>query len=433
MILEAIEILENNLSLTFEQLQSKVTNGDYNDLLTNYNLLIMTADGLVLINKNDKICKVIAPTDLENYLTPSSLVPQSYKDIQKIVRAGLGSKVFNIGDQIIVSKGNTELVWDIIGIDHDIPVDNNYSHSLTLQLHDCFASAVMFDNSEATWYIDADTYPNGLVAGTYYFTLPSGYDTAYGGGSTFNFTLTKNVPIGGQVWFRWPSNTQASTCSIYTYASVGTSTVLETVTVVEGESGIAMPAISTTAVTNNTNCIHRSRYGSNNWSQSSIRQWLNTDKDANTWWEPQTVFDRPGTVNVDGFLKNIDSEFLAVLGEVTKTTQKSIFDGYGLNTSNEKIFLLSRPEVYGGIEYSTDGADGTVYPYYNTEYSDLSSAAMTADTNRIKNRNGSPYYWWLRTPYAGSGNNPRLVYPSGSVSILNAYSPYGAAPACVIV
>lgn len=68
MILETIEILDSNLTLTLEQLQATVTNGDYDDLLANYNLLIMISNGLVLINKNDKICKVIAPTDLNNYV-----------------------------------------------------------------------------------------------------------------------------------------------------------------------------------------------------------------------------------------------------------------------------------------------------------------------------------------------------------------------------
>lgn len=68
MILEFIEILDSNLTLTLEQLQTKVTNGDYDDLLNNYNLLIMISNGLVLINKDDKICKVIAPIDLENYV-----------------------------------------------------------------------------------------------------------------------------------------------------------------------------------------------------------------------------------------------------------------------------------------------------------------------------------------------------------------------------
>lgn len=68
MILETIEILDSNLTLTLEQLQTKVANGDYDDLLNNYNLLMIISGGLVLINKDDKSCKIIAPIDLENYV-----------------------------------------------------------------------------------------------------------------------------------------------------------------------------------------------------------------------------------------------------------------------------------------------------------------------------------------------------------------------------
>ena len=68
MILETIEILDSNLTLTLEQLQTKVANGDYDDLLNNYNLLMIISGGLVLINKDDRSCKIIAPIDLENYV-----------------------------------------------------------------------------------------------------------------------------------------------------------------------------------------------------------------------------------------------------------------------------------------------------------------------------------------------------------------------------
>lgn len=68
MILETIEILDSNLEMTMEQLETKVTNGDYDDLLSKYNLLIIISDGLVLVNRSDKSCKVIAPIDLENYV-----------------------------------------------------------------------------------------------------------------------------------------------------------------------------------------------------------------------------------------------------------------------------------------------------------------------------------------------------------------------------
>ena len=336
------------------------------------------------------------------------------------------------GDHVIVTETTTQLAFDVIGIDHDTPADPKYTHSMTLQMHNLWTSAMVFDASEATWYIDEETYPNGLAAGTYYFTLPAGYDTGNGGGGTYNFTLTNAVPVGGQIRFGWGSGTQASTCKITTHSAVGAAS-LETVNVVEGEAGTAMPSLHATFVTSNTNCVHRMRYGSNNWAESSLRQWLNTDKAANTWWEPKSVFDRPANAGSDGFLKGFDPAFLAVVGEVTKKTQLSISDNYGMDTSTERFFLLSRPEIYAGTERSTDGADGTVYPYYGAGYSDLTAPGAGADSNRIKYRNGSATYWWLRTPNAGYGYTVRIVGPTGYLSDLNADGSYGVAPACVIV
>ena len=336
------------------------------------------------------------------------------------------------GDHVIVTETSTQLAFDVIGIDHDTPADHKYTHSMTLQMHNLWTSAMVFDASEATWYIDEATYPDGLAAGTYYFTLPAGYDTGNGGGGTYNFTLTNAVPVGGQIRFGWGSNTQASTCKITTYSAVGAAS-LETVSVVEGESGTAMPSLHATSVTSNTNCVHRMRYGSNNWAESSLRQWLNTDAAANTWWEPKSVFDRPANAGSDGFLKGFDPAFLAVVGEVTKKTQLSISDNYGMDTSTERFFLLSRPEIYAGTERSTDGADGTVYPYYGAGYSDLTAPGTGADSNRIKYRNGSATYWWLRTPSAGYGGHVRYVSPTGYLHNSYAYYSNGVAPACVIV
>lgn len=337
------------------------------------------------------------------------------------------------GDHVVVTVTATQLAFDVIGIDHDTPADPNYTHSMTLQMHDLWSSAMQYDAPEAMYYIDETTFPNGLVAGTYCFTLPS-YDTSYGGGSTFNFTLANDVPVGGQIRFGWGHQVQASTCKISTYASVGASTAIETVSVVEGEAGTALPSLHATSVTENANCAHRIKYGSNNWATSALRQWLNTDKAGNEWWEAKTVFDRPSSnVATAGFLKGFDPAFLNVVGEVTKTTQESISEEYGLDASTERFFLLSRPEVYAGTERSADGADGTVYEYYGAGYSDLASPGTGADTNRIKYRSGSATYWWLRTPVASYGNGVRCVYPAGSLRSNSAYTSLGVAPACVII
>lgn len=337
------------------------------------------------------------------------------------------------GDHVIITETTTQYTFDVIGIDHDTPADPSRKHSMTLQMHDLWPTAMVYDSPEATWYIDEETYPTGLVAGTYHFTLPAGYDNAYGGGSTLNFTLANDVPVGGQVRFAWGYQVQANTCKISTYASVGAATAIETVTVAEGEAGVAMPTLHATTVTENTNCVHRIRYGSNNWAESGMRQWLNTDAAANTWWEPKTVFDRPTSASSAGFLKGLDPAFLNVIGEVTKTTQQSISDGYGLDVSTERFFLLSRPEIYAGTERSADGADGKVYAYYGAGYSDLASPGTGADSNRIKYRSGSATYWWLRTPHSTNGLSVRNVYPTGTLNDYTALNSLGVAPACVIV
>ncbi len=62
----------------------------------------------------------------------------SWAGVQRMVREGKAKKVFSIGDQLQCEHGDYGvLTWDIIGIDHDEPSDLNFTHSITLQLHDC--------------------------------------------------------------------------------------------------------------------------------------------------------------------------------------------------------------------------------------------------------------------------------------------------------
>lgn len=348
----------------------------------------------------------------------------SWSVVQQIVRLGLASKVFAIGDQFVSTKGDAQLIWDIIGFDHDVPADSQFKHSMTIQLHDCYTSA-QFDATEALYYAS-----EGLSAGTYCFTLLSGYDTTYGGGKTYQFTLTKDVPAGGQIMFPWSYNKQASTVQISTYESATSSTVIESVSVTEGSGGTNLGTAD--GETENMNHSHRIRYGSNRWLHSSIRQWLNSDKAASAWWKPQNVFDRPpSNLTTAGFLTNMDSEFLAVIGEVNKRTAlNTVTDGGGYEDSKELMFLLSRSELYGGLENSVN--EGEPYPYY-ANYSDLSAPGTAVDSNRIKYRNGSAQYWWQRSCHSGYANSVRYGNSTGHISNYLADYSYGVAPACNII
>lgn len=321
-------------------------------------------------------------------------------------------------DHIIVVETTTKIVWDVIGIDHDTPSDKKFTHSLTLQMHDCI-TALQFDAPEALFYAEEE-----LPAGTYNFTLLAGYDPTYGGGKTYQFTLTKAVPAGGQITFVWGYQVQASTVKIRTYENKTTTTALEEVAVSEGAGGTALESIRA------CNHTHRIRYGSNNWAESAIRQWLNSSAEKGAVWTPKTDYDRPPSwaASEIGFLRGLDPALLAVLGNVKKQTAlNTLTDGGGYVESDERVFLLSNYEMYSGKR-----AEEPPYPFWEVN-NKTNGADYTDDASRTKYRNGAATYWWLRSPYPSYACSVRGVRPSGYVCDYGASSTHGVAPACVIV
>lgn len=332
----------------------------------------------------------------------------NWEDVQRIVRMGLADKAFAVGDQFVSKYGaDSEIVWDVIGINHDIPTDKKYTNSLTIQAHDCILNA-QFDASEALYYVETE-----LPAGTYNFT----YDSV-----AYQFTLTQPVPTGGQITFPWAYNTDILTTKASTYSSKTSTVAIETVGIVVGSEGTELTPI------NNMNCC---RYGSNNYLESNARQWLNSNE-ASFTWIPKTNYDRPSTgssYSGAGFLNLLDPELVAVLGSVDKqVARNTVTDGGGQDLFSDKVFLLSRVEVYGGAEGDTAGEEP--YPYYSA----LATSPVSGElAGRIKLLNGSLRYWWLRSPHVGRSHYTRYVGTSGLVYHDYAISANGLSPACVII
>lgn len=359
-----------------------------------------------------------------------SLRPSSWGNTQALVRAGLIDRMVGIADQFSMQRSNSSLVWDVIGKNHDTPTDPQYDKSMTLQLHDCFPTTMQFDAPEAFYYCE-----EGLPTGTYHFVIDSTYDATYNNYSSYQFTLTQAVPAGGQLTFPWGSNVNASTIKVNSFASATSTTPIEQVAVTQGTSGQGLGTLTIAGdFANNLNSIHRVRYGSNNYKESAIRQWLNSDQTAGNVWTPQTKFDRPPSwaATADGFMYGMDADFLAVIGKThIVVSHNTVCDGGGYDEMDDYFFLLSRREVYMGNEVS-GVIEGEPYPYYS-DYSDLSVPGTGADSNRIKYRNGSAQYWWNRTPHSGTGINVRTVYTTGAVYHNIAYNSLGVAPACNII
>lgn len=335
------------------------------------------------------------------------------------------------GDILFVSEHTDkieELIFDIIGFDHEQPENSGYEHSMTLQLHDIY-KIMPYDSKEATWYIDSSVYPNGLSAGTYQYMHNS---------TSKIFTITKSVPVGGQIKY---NNTK-----ITTYASPTNIDIIEEVTTTNGTADNSLPNITTDSVTNITNSINRSLYGSNNYIESAIRQYINSE-DVGDWWVPKNNFDRPPIDNygvdlrkMPGFLNGMEQEFLNIIGNVKKPIYLNKFimsnNEEPITESVEKFFLLSAPEIYG--KPSEDNIyDGYPYQYYadpertlNRDYHD------TGDNNRKKQLiNGNVSRWWLRSSYASNSYSARSVLNTGLIRYTTVWAATanGIAPACAII
>jgi hypothetical protein len=335
----------------------------------------------------------------------------NWEDVQRLVRMGLHTKMFTVGDQFVANYNDVPFTWDVIGINHDTPTDKKYKNSLTLQAHDCIMNC-QFDAPEALYYAET-----GLTAGAHIFTLNA---------LQYTFTTTEPIPEGGQVFVNaWQSATGAGE---YVPTKITTYTADRTTTI---ETDLDVTSASGVDTITPVNRHERCKYGSNNYAESAIRQFINSDEASFTWL-PKTNFDRPPSgapYTGGGFLKLLDPELVAVLGTVDKqVARNTVTDGGGQDLFSDKVFLPSRVEVFGGTEGETAGE--SPYAFYSAL-----AASPTAESlaGRIKYLSGSARDWWLRSPYAGYSYRPRIVITTGNVTNYLANYAHGLAPACCIV
>ena len=85
-----------------------------------------------------------------------------------------------------------------------------------------------------------------------------------------------------------------------------------------------------------------------------------------------------------------------------------------INTTADKLFLLSEVEIFGSTSYSAAG-EGTQYDYYK------------AGNSKVKNYNGSSHNWWERSPYGSGSTHFCRVTIGGDAGYNNAILAYGVA------
>ena len=352
----------------------------------------------------------------------SSAAPTTWEQFQQAVRAGTISNYFSVGDQFNVLKSGANLVLDLVDIgssarniaaNGNAPVDPNYftlypnAKPVTLLMHDVINS-VVFDNSEANYQITTEI-PSAAKCN---ISLESATIAA----ATYNFTAPSALVVGGRLRI-----INATHIGYYATPAAAVVSILMAAGAADAEY------ISITASLSVQNHKDRVSYGSNKYTESAIRQWLNAGGAARSFWTSKSNYDLAPSWHstLAGLRNGLDPDLLAVLGETTREVElNTVTDGGGQATISDKIFLPSRMEIYGSVE--TAGHKGLQYQAY----------VGLADINKIKYDStalSTARSWWLRSPNAGITTSPRYVTTSGALGSYGAGYGGGAAAACVIL
>ena len=308
----------------------------------------------------------------------------SWGQVQQYVRAGRGPDLFPVGTVFIVNHAEyvhpngDGLYFRVVGHDQ-VPARNEaLEHTMCLEMVDCLFSAP-YDAPELEYALTTDTTAQGgktyyAYNGTAYVALVEGTDWNPG----------DPVPLAG-----WYEKNLAGT---------------------------------------NTN-TGRNTQGSNNPVQNNMIQWLNSDKGIYSWFSQQTIWDLGSTrlLGHNGFVRNLDPEFLAVVQEAKLITARWNGEGGGSLTHYANFWLPSVTQLTGVAN------NGVMENACLQFYADGGS--------RIKStlNNSTAVWWWLRSPNAETpyaSGVMRSVYASGDVSLSSsAASRTGdvyISPACII-
>lgn len=342
----------------------------------------------------------------------------NWAEVQSIVQAGNGPISFPIGTQLKVYHSVLgEHLYDVVAHDYLRKVGDETAHTMTLLCHDALTS-YQFCPPQAFYYAEQE-----LLPGTYNITISTAYSNWAVG--TYQFTLTQAVPAGGQLGLSGNAGTAITTQSVRSFASARDTAYIESVAIAEGSEGTSLGTFGV-----ELNHVQRVSYGSNNYKESAIRQLLNSNGTAGTFWAPQTMFDRPPGWNASaaGFVGGLDADFVNIVCEVElpcsanntyEAPDSTVVKG-SQYTLNDRFYLASRTEIYGT---SDDVADGSAqFPFYRD----------TDNVDKIKYRDDVAQYWWLRTPYQWTAIHVRIVAPSGALTGDIALYSYALVPACTI-
>lgn len=369
--------------------------------------------------------------------------PQSFADIKRLIRAGVAKSFLTVGDQITTAystdDGQTyQAPWDVKHIDDT---------GVYFGMHYAIPEDMQFDAPESIYYA-----ADGLAAGTYHIAVGAAYGDGWKAGQNIQFTLAQAVPAGGQIFIDFATNNANDPTAgraVKTYATIGAAEAIESATTSSGTGGTELGTIgvgNTPQKTNgNLNAISRAVYGSGRYSESAIRQWLNSDAAANAWWTPKNNWDRPpraADLNRAGFLTRLPADFVKILDYIDVVVALNTAEGFGTDreTVRDRISLPSIENMY--ITPQRADAEAPAWDYYKAlareaglpgKFQQWQTYPILRAFNLTSaNGNLAPVLVWLRSAFSGTASGAWFVNSSGSVDTYYASVVLRSCPACKI-
>ena len=119
------------------------------------------------------------------------------------------------------------------------------------------------------------------------------------------------------------------------------------------------------------------------------------------------------STHLPAILALMPAEVKAAIRDVQKKSSAGN-QSSSIQTTNDKLFLLSEIEIFGSTTHSFAG-EGKQYAYYQ------------AGNSKVKNLSGSANNWWERSPASSYSADFCLVHSSGNATDNSASYSYGVA------
>ena len=293
-------------------------------------------------------------------------------------------------------------------------------------------TGVPFDAPEALYYFDGTE-----GAGQKYITVSVAYSTGWVAGSNISITLTEApaaddqlVVDCGQDYAHDPTASR----NWYVYEKGGT-TPKQSGTTSNSSSGTKLGETSTvdTMHTNGrVNAPQRVVYGYNRWSQSALRQRLNSEAAAGAWWTAQNPWDRPPAqaATVPGLLAGYAEDVRRHFKPIKVVTVANNADGNVEDVTYDRVFLASLEQMYCVPQFAAK--EGEYWEYYKRLLGRTTPAPTSQTYARLikyaLNAPTSAQYCFRRSARRNSAYSVWFVGASGYVTTSNSYNAGRCAP-----